>query len=167
MIGMIAAVSREGVIGLRGGLPWASHCYPGDLKRFRRVTMGATVIMGRKTWESMGQRLLPGRENVVVRGDAAKTAPLWPDRRFATSLDQAIAETVVGRDIWLIGGARIYEAGLKVADVVDLTLVPFSITDPDAVRFPAMEPREWDLGLPEAHPDEPTLHIVRRARKMS
>lgn len=164
MIGMIAAVSQNAVIGLRGGLPWASHCYPGDLKRFRRVTLGSTVVMGRKTWESMSQRQLPGRECVVVRHDLKDMAELWPGFRFATSVDQAIADTAPGRDVWIIGGAQVYADGMAHAQVIDLTMIPFRIEDPNAVRFPNPH-GDFQKASEELHPDEPTLCVSRWTRK--
>jgi dihydrofolate reductase len=151
---MIAAVSPEGVIGLHGKVPWR---HPGDMRRFARVTRGGTVIMGRLTWESMNRRPLPHRRNVVItRGDVG-------DVEHYADIPAALAKIQDG-DVWFIGGARIYAEAMRYCDVIDLTYVPDHVTDPEAVRFPAIDERTWDPGELITHEEEPELtrRVFRR-----
>ena len=115
MIGLIWAQAANGVIGDRGTLPW--HL-PEDLARFRDLTMGATVVMGRTTWESLPERVrpLPGRDNVVL-----SRRPGWAaaGARVCGSLPEALAG--VDGDVWVIGGASVYAAALPLADRVEVT----------------------------------------------
>lgn len=144
---MIAAVSPEGVIGKDGGIPWR---YPGDMRRFKRVTMGSAVIMGRATWESMGGRALPGRRNVVVTRQALVGVDHYPS--LGAALAACAAETV-----WLIGGARIYEEGMGAVDLIDLTYVPDHVQVEGAVLFPPIDAQVWEAGPLLPHEDEPAL----------
>ncbi|QFU91933.1 dihydrofolate reductase [Amycolatopsis sp. YIM 10] len=112
MIGLIWAQSSTGVIGSDGKLPW--HL-PEDLKHFRALTAGATVLMGRRTWESLPPRFrpLPGRRNLVLSRTPQQDAETFPD------LASALA--AVAGDVWVIGGAAVYRAALPVADRVEVT----------------------------------------------
>jgi dihydrofolate reductase len=149
MIGMIYAVSPEGVIGLRGGIPWN---HPGDMRRFKRVTLDSTVISGRATFDSVGKPL-PRRRNIVVT-----SRPLVVDGvETAATLPEAIALAGNAGAVWLIGGARIYEEGMKYADVIDVTYVPDHVKDPDAVHVPAIDEAVFEPGPLLPHEDEPGL----------
>jgi len=154
-IGIIAAVSPEGVIGLDGGIPW--H-YSSDLKRFKRVTLGSTVIMGRLTWESLPRKPLVERRNIVITKRDIEGVDCFPD------IEAALA-TCSG-DVWFIGGARIFEEAMSHADVIDLALVPDTIDAPDAVKFPEINGSIWEAGPREPDPEEPRLErcIYRRRR---
>ncbi|MEV6627704.1 dihydrofolate reductase [Amycolatopsis sp. NPDC051106] len=112
MIGLVWAQSANGVIGRDGGLPW--HL-PEDLKHFRTLTAGATVLMGRRTWESLPPRFrpLPGRRNVVLSSTQQEGVETFPD------LGRAL--TTVSEDGWVIGGAAVYRAALPFADRVVVT----------------------------------------------
>ena len=147
MIGMIAAVSPERVIGVGNRLPWS---HPGDMRRFVRVTKGSTVIMGRLTWESMDRKPLPKRRNIVITRERLEGVEHYPD--MATALAH-----VPDGDIWFIGGARIFEEAMKYADVIDLTYVPDHVVDPGAVRFPAIDEDAFEPGPLLDHEDEPGL----------
>ena len=133
-ISLIAAMGRNRVIGVDGGLPW--HL-PGDLKRFKRITMGSPIVMGRKTFESIG-RALPGRENIVL-SRAGFEAP--EGIRVFPSME-AVLEDFASRaeppgEVFVIGGGQIYRATLPLADRIHLTLVE---ADPEGdATFP-----EWD-----------------------
>jgi dihydrofolate reductase len=125
-VGLVWAQARGGVIGRDGTLPW--HL-PEDLARFRALTRGATVVMGRATWLSLPERYrpLPGRRNVVLSrtpGFVADGAEVCPDLR--TALLPAGEET-----IWVIGGAQVYAAALPHADHVALTEIDLAV-DGDA-----------------------------------
>ncbi|SFW84953.1 dihydrofolate reductase [Amycolatopsis australiensis] len=112
MIGLVWAQSANGVIGRDGTLPW--HL-PEDLKHFRTLTAGATVLMGRRTWESLPPRFrpLPGRRNIVL-----SRTPQDGVATFA-ELPRALAE--VSGDGWVIGGAAVYRAALPFADRIVVT----------------------------------------------
>jgi dihydrofolate reductase len=149
---MIAAVSPDGVIGLDGQIPWR---HPGDVRRFKRVTLGSTVIMGRLTWESMDGKPLPKRRNVVITRRALDGVETYPD--VESALAAVESGEGAGRDVWFIGGAGIYAAAMKHADVIDLTYVPERIDDPRAVRFPPIDPALFTPGELVQHEDEPAL----------
>lgn len=112
---LVVAIADNGVIGKDGGIPW--HISE-DLKRFKALTMGHTIVMGRKTWDSLPRKPLPGRVNVVVtrqqdwRAEGAVTA---------SSLGQATAGT--SGTLMIIGGAEIYERALPLASRIELTEV--------------------------------------------
>ncbi|WP_243794645.1 dihydrofolate reductase [Saccharopolyspora gloriosae] len=112
MIGLIWAQSANGVIGRDATMPW--HL-PEDLKHFRTVTAGATVLMGRRTWESLPPRFrpLPGRRNLVLSRTPQDGAETFTD------LSEALA-TASG-DVWVIGGAAVYRAALPLADRIVVT----------------------------------------------
>lgn len=142
-ISLIAAVARNGVIGRDGTIPWR---IPGDLPRFRRLTMGHPVIMGRRTWESLG-RPLPGRRNIVVSratGIAAQGAEVAP------SLQAALASCRDAAEVFLIGGTGIYREGLPLADRLLLTEIDADI-EGDAY-FPEFARTQWREVEREPHP---------------
>ena len=153
--GIIAAVSPQGVIGVSGRMPW--H-YSDDLKRFKRVTLGSTVIMGRLTWESLATKPLVGRRNVVITASKLEGVECFP------SLEAALA-TCEG-DVWFIGGTRVFEEAMRFADTIDLAYVPDAIGPEGAVYFPEIPETDWEAGPLETHPDDPRLmHRVYRRRK--
>ncbi len=152
MIGAFVAISANGVIGLGGDLPW--H-YLEDLKRFKQVTMGSTVIMGRKTWDSLPKRPLPGRRNIVIsRAGVA-------DVEHYNSVAAAI--TAADEPIWIIGGAQIYMAAMPYCDTLDITRVPDVINDSGAVRFPALD-NSWQIVESWINESDPRLRHEVRAR---
>lgn len=112
MIGLIWAQAANGVIGRDGALPW--HL-PEDLAHFRQLTTGATVVMGRRTWESLPPKFrpLPGRRNVVLTRDPAWSAD---GAEVVHDLDAALTG-----DVWVIGGAAVYRDALPVADRLAIT----------------------------------------------
>lgn len=122
-LGLIWAEARGGVIGAAGGMPW--HV-PEDLAHFREVTMGAPVIMGRRTWESFPDRFrpLPGRRNIVVTRQDAWSAE---GAERAASLDVALG-LVAGDDVaWIIGGGQLYRAAIARADVLEVTEIDLEV----------------------------------------
>ena len=116
-LSLIVAIAANGVIGHQGDLPWPR--LSADLQHFKRTTMGAPVIMGRRTFESIG-RALPGRRNIVVTRDAAK---LFDGCETATSLDDALAKMDDVEEAFVIGGAALFEEALPRADRLVLTRV--------------------------------------------
>ena len=114
-VGAIWAQAGNRVIGRDGRLPWS---LPEDLQLFKETTLGTTVVMGRRTWDSLppAVRPLPGRVNVVLTGQAGWTAP---GALVARSPDAALA--AAGGDVWVIGGASVYEVLLPVTDRLVVT----------------------------------------------
>jgi dihydrofolate reductase len=131
---LIAAVASNGVIGARGGLPW--HL-PEDLKRFKALTWGHPVIMGRRTWDSLGKPL-PGRENIVVTRNPALEAR---GASVVPSLEAALASCAGATDVYVIGGGELYAAALRYADVLALTEIQRDF-EGDA-RFPELDREQW------------------------
>ena len=134
-IALIAAVATNGVIGRDGALPWR---IPADLKHFKALTLGKPVIMGRKTYVSIG-RPLPGRQNIVLTRDAGFRAE---GVTVARNLDAALA--AANRDaaeVMVIGGAAVYAAALPHARRLYLTLVRASVAGD--VRFPDFDRADW------------------------
>ena len=137
-------MAENRVIGRDGALPW--HL-PADLARFRELTMGKPIVMGRLTHDSLG-RVLAGRHNIVLsrrRGFPTRDFQA-PNLTLVHSLEEAFERALEAasdevKEIAVIGGASIYEQALPIADRIHLTVVHASI-DGD-VRFPAIEPGEW------------------------
>ena len=133
-LALIVAVARNGVIGAANALPWR---LPDDLKRFRALTTGHAVIMGRKTWESL-PRPLPERQNIVVTRQSGYAAP---GAETAVSLDDAMARVRMPAPAFCIGGGELYAAALRQADVVYITQIERDF-DGDT-RFPAFDRSRW------------------------
>jgi dihydrofolate reductase len=165
-ISLVVAVAENGVIGRNGALPW--HV-PSDLKTFRRVTMGKPVIMGRKTYTSIGKPL-PGRDNIVVTRDVGFSAV---GTTRAASIDGALdiarakAKERGVDEIMVIGGAEIFALTLPMADRIYLTRIH---ARPDGdVTFPEPDPSIWrevsrTPVAPDPRDDAPaTLLILERA----
>lgn len=138
MITLVVAAARNGVIGKDGAIPWR---LPEDLKRFKALTLGHTVVMGRKTWDSLPakNRPLPGRRNVVVTRD-----PHWQ----ADGAERMALEDALAGDGFVIGGAEIYHAALARAGRIELTEVQADF-DGDAVF--SFDPAQWREVAREEH----------------
>ena len=134
MISLIVAASENGVIGKQGGLPWRLS---GDLQRFKQITMGKPIVMGRKTWESIG-RPLPGRQNIVITRKAGYEAAGCD---VVGSPNEAIEVAGDLPEILIIGGSQVYDLLLPRAQRLYLTRVHAEI-EGDA-RFPEVDDAEW------------------------
>ena len=145
MRGILVAVSPEGIIGKDYTIPW--H-YSADLKRFKRLTTGNTIIMGRKTWESLPIKPLPNRRNIVITRSSIK------DIECFQSIDDAL-QTCEG-DVWFIGGAGIYQEAMQKADIIDMTLVPDNVNGEDCIYFPKID-KSWIEGDTKTLEDDPKL----------
>jgi len=135
VISIVAAVARNAAIGNRGALHWR---LPADLARFRRLTDGHAVLMGRKTFQSIG-RPLPGRSNIVLTKDPAFQAP---GCLVARSVEQALAAAGEGK-LFVIGGASVYELFLPLASRLYITRIAVEV--PGDAFFPAVDEKEWHL----------------------
>ena len=159
MIILIASVARNGVIGFENGLPW--HL-PGDMRRFKRLTTGHAIIMGRSTFESLTGPL-PNRTNIVLTRNP-DYAPAGV--QVADSLSQAlkIAEQHHGSkaDVYVIGGSQIYTMFLPLADKMELTVV--DVEPRGDAWFPLWNPATWHEIEFEAHPGEPSFEIKTLVR---
>ena len=141
-LSIIAAVAANGAIGKGNALLWR---LPEDLQFFKRTTMGCPVIMGRKTYESIG-RPLPGRRNIVISRNAQWQAA---GIESATSLGQALALVEDAANVFVIGGAQIYEQALPLADEVVLTEIGHHF-EADAF-FPAWDKASFEETQRETH----------------
>jgi len=140
-IALVAAMDKNRAIGRAGALPWY---LPDDLKRFRALTLGKTVLMGRKTYQSIG-RPLPKRRNVVLTKDPSFGAE---GIEVVHSLDDAL---LLDEEIMVIGGGEVYALFLPLATHLHLTLVDTTIPDADTF-FPEWNPAQWRETHREFHP---------------
>jgi dihydrofolate reductase len=143
-ISFVVAVSRNGVIGRDGGLPW--HVLT-DLRRFKAITMGKPVIMGRKTWESLPKKPLPGRPNIVItrqKNYGAEGAIVVSD------IPSALAAAGQVEEVCVIGGGEIFDMFLAQTDRIYLTEVDIEV-DGDTF-FPPIDPAQWTETAREIHP---------------
>ena len=133
----VVAMADNGVIGMAGDIPWR---IPDDMKRFKALTLGKPVVMGRKTWESLPKRPLPGRTNIVVTRDAAYRAD---GAVVAPSLDAALvrARAENPTQIAIVGGAEIYKAALPLAARIELTQVHVQV--PGDTHLPPFDSAQW------------------------
>lgn len=168
MITFVAAVAENGVIGSEGGLPWRLY---NDLKRFRADTIGRPLIMGRKTYESIG-RPLPGRTNIVITRD-----PAWQAEGVVTagSLDAAlqIARRSPGGEgergeICIIGGGEIFREAIGLADCLKITHVLASPAGD--TFFPPIDPQRWRVVHSQDFPagerdSQATRYVIYEARR--
>ena len=139
-VALIVAVGRNGVIGQEGGMPWRLSS---DLRRFRQLTMGKPVVMGRRTFESIGKPLI-GRENLLVTRDPA-FAPagvrVFADLTAALDKARRIAVETGVEEVMIAGGGTVYEACMPLADRLYVTHVDAA---PEGdTRFPAIDPADW------------------------
>ena len=152
-LSIIVAMSRNRVIGAGGAIPW--HL-PDELKRFRNITMGHHLIMGRKTWESIG-RPLPGRTSVVVTRQAGYRGA---GAIVTHSLDEAITACRDDEEIFVIGGAELYAQALPRADRIYLTVVDADIEGD--TWMPEFNASAWRETAPQSFPaDERHAHPYR------
>ena len=142
-LALVAAVADNGVIGRGGALPW--HL-PDDLKHFRAVTLGKPVLMGRRTFESIG-RPLPGRRNLVLSGGPAIATP---GIETVASLAEAMQRCAGDEEMGVIGGAAVYAAALPQAGIMYLTRVHADVQGD--VRFPAVHWADWRETARIEHP---------------
>lgn len=135
-ITLIAAMGKNRAIGLNGQMPW--HI-PAELQHFKRQTMGKTIVMGRKTWQSIG-RPLPGRQNIVISRNSNYEAE---GAEVVSSLQAAVDQSE-SSEIMIIGGGQLYELALPMANRLILTLID---AEPEAdTWFPQWQDSQWATG---------------------
>ena len=136
MLSIIVAMSENRVIGRDGALPW--HL-PADLTRFKQLTMGHAIVMGRKTYESIA-RPLPGRRSIVLSRNV-DYRPVGVD--VVANLQEALKQTDDQQEVFVIGGSSLYQMALPVADRIYLTEVATKLEGD--VLFPEFDRNEWQL----------------------
>ncbi len=161
-ISIIAAMAENRVIGKDGQLPWR---LPDEMKHFIRLTTGHTVVMGRKTFESIGSKPLPDRRNIVLSSDPGLASEAI---EVAPCLEKAIKLVAPGDEIFICGGEQAYKDALAQADNLYLTIVHAS-PDGDA-HFPEFDPDDWQLQGHARHESDGrhayafTFHHYKRRR---
>ena len=148
--GAIVAMNRENIIGIDGNLPW--H-YSEDLKRFKRVTMGSIIVMGRLTWESIDCKPLPGRQNIVISRSEVNNIEHYNNLK-------KVYDTYPEEDIWVIGGGQIYLAAFDWLTLLDVTYVPDKINRNDAIRFPVISSDVWQEVKSEQLENSPLINVI-------
>ena len=151
-ISLILAVARNGVIGRHGAIPWRIGT---DMRRFRSLTMGKPIIMGRKQYDSVGKPL-DGRDNIVITRNPAFSAPgihVAPSLAAALELARDTAERRGAREIMIIGGAQIYQLALPLADRIYLSRVEADVEGD--VSFDLGDLSGWQAVSSEAVPVGP------------
>ena len=155
-VGLIWAQSENGVIGVDGDLPWS---LPDDLAHFKRVTLGSTVVMGRRTWDSLFRKPLPGRPNVVVTRNPAFQAE---GAAIVGSLPEAFDRADTER-VFCIGGAQLFEQSLPFAAVLERTLVHATLEGD--THMPAVDWAQWQAESEQYHPaDDSHAHAFTFSR---
>ena len=144
MMTIIAAVAQNNAIGFENKL---IYWLPNDLKRFKALTTGHTIIMGRKNFESLPKGALPNRRNIVLTRTPNMT---WPNTETFASLSEALDACAQQDDIFIIGGASVYAEALPLADRLCLTHVDAEAPQAD-VYFPEFSREEWSITHEEKH----------------
>lgn len=144
-ISMIAAVSKNGVIGRDGDMPWRLST---DLKRFKKVTMGCPIIIGRKTFQSFG-RALPGRQNIVISRHPFQADGITNTHSLQSAIEiaSATARESDKDEIFIAGGGQIYQLGLQMATRLYITHIDADI-DGDT-KFPEFDSDKWNISYQE------------------
>ncbi len=149
-LALIVAIAANGTIGAGGALPWR---LPADLKRFREVTTGHAIVMGRRTWDSIG-RALAGRQSIVVTRSPSFVAE---GADVVHSLDDALAAARLPRPVFCIGGAELYAEALPRADLLLVTEIDRAI--PGDTAFPPIDRSAWREIDREPHPADGPQHL--------
>jgi dihydrofolate reductase len=158
---LVVAVAKNGVIGRDGALPWRLSS---DMKRFKAATMGKPVLMGRKTWESLPKKPLPGRQNLVLSRDAnfvAEGAWLYTDLAAMLAAGRAMAKAAGADEVCVIGGGQLYNAVLAQADRIVLTEVNLEPQGDAHLRLDLSAWREISREHVERGPNDDADFIVR------
>ncbi len=164
---IIVAVSQNGIIGRDGDMPWKLST---DLKRFKALSMGKPLVMGRKTFESVGSKPLPGRPHVIVSRSQSFEMPgveTVGNLEVGIERARAIASETGCEEVCIVGGGEIYRQALPLADVLHVTHVE-TVVDGDT-SFPEIDPVEFDLieetAVPAGEKDNyPTRYAIYRRR---
>lgn len=152
MISIIVCIAQNRAIGFENKL---IYWLPNDLKRFKQLTTGHTIIMGRHTFESLPKGALPNRRNMVL---SRQTDAAFPGAECYASLEEALSHCAKDEEIYIIGGATLYEQSFPIADRLLVTHVNDTPAEADTF-FPAIDPTVWMETSREEHPiDEKHAH---------
>lgn len=143
-LSIIVAVASDGAIGRANDLLW--HL-PADLKRFKELTTGHTILMGRKTFESLPRGPLPNRRNIII----SRSLPAQPGAEVYPTIQQALEACASDEEVFIIGGGEIYRQLLPNTEQIYLTRVQASFPDAE-VFFPELDPTEWIEEAREVYP---------------
>lgn len=163
---LVVAVAKNGVIGRDGDLPWRLKS---DMKRFKAVTMGKPVLMGRKTWDSLPRKPLPGRQNLVLSRDAnfvAEGGWVFTDLALMLAAARAMAIRDGAEEICVIGGAHLYEATLASAQRMVLTEVNLAPEGDARLSFDVSRWREVSREEVARGPDDDADFVVRTLERL-
>ena len=144
ILSIIVAVASDGAIGRANDLLW--HL-PADLKRFKELTTGHTILMGRKTFESLPRGPLPNRRNIII----SRSLPAQPGAEVYPTIQQAMEACASDEEVFIIGGGEIYRQLLPNTERIYLTRVQASFPDAE-VFFPELDPTEWVEEAREVYP---------------
>lgn len=144
MLSIICALTEDRAIGLRGDLIYHLSA---DLKRFKALTTGHTVLMGRKTFESLPKGALPNRRNIVISRQQNYVAP---GAETFPSFEAALSATTKDEEVFVIGGASVYEKALPLADKLRLTIIRTTAPEADTY-FPIYNKEDWEEEAREPH----------------
>jgi len=150
-ISIIVAMASNRVIGLNNQMPWHLSA---DLKKFKKITLGSPILMGRKTFESIG-KVLPGRTNIIIsRNPDYRQAGCLVFNDINTALKQACQ---IAEEVFVIGGSALYQATLPLADTLYVTEIKAEF--PGDTVFPKIDPEAWDQVQQEDVNDDPTVEF--------
>ena len=149
-INIIVAIAENRAIGFENKL---LYWLPNDLKRFKALTTGHTIIMGRKTFESLPKGALPNRRNIVLSRQDIK----FPGAERFSSLEAALAQCQADEEVFIIGGASVYQEALPLADKLCITQIDDTPEQADAF-FPEIDPTVWQVVSSETHAKDEKHH---------
>jgi dihydrofolate reductase len=151
MISIIVAIAEDNGIGYKNELLW--HL-PEDLKRFRKLTLGHTVIMGKKTWESLPKKPLSGRKNIIITDNPLER---FEEGITAYSIEDALMKCEENDEIFIIGGGSIYRQFMPIADRLIITQIHKKA--PADIYFPVIDPEIWKPIDKEEYTQDDNTHI--------
>lgn len=157
-LSIITALDRNRVIGLNNRLPWS---LPADLLRFKRITWGKPIIMGRNTYESI-KRPLPGRKNIIL----SRSKPNYPGCFVYSSLEEALEQQKDEKEVFIIGGENLYRQTISIVNRLYLTIIHHQFEGD--TYFPEWDLAEWEIIEQEEHIPDPqnpyshTFQILKR-----
>ncbi len=147
---LIVARAANGVIGAGGRMPWDK--VEGDLERFKRLTLGHAVVMGRKTWESLPKRPLPGRLNLVLSSSMDRASPEVSGKAVVRNFHEAELVCGIGMELWCIGGGQVYDLAMRLGMVEEMHVTQLHEAYEGDVAFD-FDPCEWRTVTCETHSD--------------
>ncbi|MCL2761113.1 MAG: dihydrofolate reductase [Desulfuromonadales bacterium] len=156
-LSIIAALSKNGIIGKNGKIPWN---IPADMKHFKQVTMGHPILMGRKTFESIGKPL-PGRRNIILTRNKDYHHPAC---ETATSIEEAIKMVLPGEELFICGGKEAYREALPIAETLYITKIEVDVDE--GISFPEIPANSFKKVSEKVISDNPKAVVTVLKRIM-